>query len=76
MAIASPQKFYQNIYERVRSSLEEVSVLLDCLTIAKANKLIGLESGREHLLSQSLDDKHAENVDKALNILLKKRVNI
>lgn len=57
-----------------RSSIEEVSVLLDCLVIAKQNKLLSLESGREHLVNQ-FDEKSGENMfDKAFNIALKKRV--
>ena len=59
-----------------RSSIEEVSVLLDTLVIAKANKLLGLESGREHLVSQYMDEKQGENVEKTLNIFLKKRVGL
>ena len=58
---------------QIRLSLDEVSVLLDCLTIAKADKMLGIETCREPV--SLIDEKPVDVSDKTLNVVLKKKVN-
>lgn len=52
--------------------MDEVSVLLDCLKISNANKLLTIEHGRENLLYG--DDRQNESMDKTFGVILKKKV--
>jgi hypothetical protein len=46
---------------------------MDCLTIARADKLMCIESGSDHLLSSINEDKPADISDKTLNVILIKK---
>jgi hypothetical protein len=69
-------KFYRNIYDKVKLAYDEVCVLLDCIAISTDEKqLIKLETGREHLsIAQYNEDKPNEFTDKTLVLILKKRM--
>lgn len=54
--------------------MDEVSVLLDCLNIAKADKMMGIEMCRLAELPL-VDGKPLDVSDKTLNVVLKKKVN-
>ena len=54
--------------------MDEVSVLLDCLNIAKADKMMGIEMCRLVELPP-VDGKPLDVSDKTLNVVLKKKVN-
>ncbi len=56
-----------------RLAFDEVSVLLDCLTIAKADQLIGIET-RDHVSAYSPEEKPSDVSDKTLTVVLKKKV--
>ena len=55
--------------------MDEVLVLLDCLTIARTDRLMSIEAGKEHLLSHGDDVKPFDVSDKTFNVILKKKVN-
>lgn len=69
--ITNARKFYQNIHETVRLSYDEVCVLLDCLAIARADKLMTLEMDRKHMVTN--EDKPIDVSDKTLSLILKKK---
>ncbi len=50
-------------------------MLLDCLAIARADKLMTLEMERKHLSSTS-DEKPLDVSDKTLSVILKKKVSV
>ena len=60
-------------FTNVRLSYDEVCVLLDCLSIAKADKWITLETDRKNVIPSS-EDKPIDVSDKTLTLVLKKKV--
>ncbi len=56
-------------------SYDEICVLLDCLSIAKADKLMTLEMDRKHLVTSN-EEKPLDVTDKTLSLILKKKVCI
>lgn len=70
--VTNARKFYQNLHETVKLSHDEVCVLLDCLSIARADKLMTLEMERKHLSSAS-EEKPIDVSDKTLSLILKKK---
>ncbi len=60
-------------FANVRLSYDEVCVLLDCLSIAKADKWITLETDRKNVIPSS-EDKPIDVSDKTLTLVLKKKV--
>lgn len=68
--ITNARKFYQSLHETVKLSYDEVCVLLDCLSIARADKLMTLESERKHIISE---EKPIDVSDKTLSLILKKK---
>ncbi|CAF0980842.1 unnamed protein product [Brachionus calyciflorus] len=72
------RKLFQNIFERVKLSLDEICVMLDLLTIVRANKLMTAEEGREHLEDElkggdGPEKSQKENFEKKVSVLLKKK---
>ena len=65
--IITARKFYQNIHERIKLAFDEVCVLLDCLTIAKAEKLMAVETALFN------EDPVSDVSDKTLSVVLKKK---
>lgn len=66
------RKLFQNIYERIKLSLDEICVLLDMLTLVKGNKLMTIEEGHEHLTEEF---KQSDVTEKTISVLLKRKVN-
>ena len=56
-------------FTNVRLSYDEVCVLLDCLSIAKADKWITLETDRKNVIPSS-EDKPIDVSDKTLTLVL------
>ena len=58
----------------IRSAWDEVCVLLDCLTVARADRLMFIDMEKKHVSLN--EEKLIEVSDKTLSLVLKKRVNI
>ena len=56
----------------LRLSYDEVCVLLDCLTIARADKFMTLDTEKK-ILTPSSEEKPIEVSDKTLSLVLKKK---
>ena len=56
-----------------RSSWDEICVLLDCLMIARADKLMILDMEKKH--PSMNEEKLIEVSDKTLSLVLKKKVS-
>lgn len=70
--VTTARKLFQNIYERIKLSLDEICVLLDLLTLVKGNKLMTIEEGREHLAEEF---KPSDVTDKTISVLMKRKVS-
>ncbi len=48
-------------------------MLIDCLSIARANKMMNLEIGKENYVTSS-EEKQSEVSEKTMNVILKRKV--
>jgi hypothetical protein len=66
------QKYIQ-INFILRLSYDEVNALIDCLLIARADKMMSFEIGRENYLPVS-DEKQSDVSEKTMSVILKRKV--